>query len=88
MKKITGITISPKKAFCIIKVWTTDLMYQNPNEITSQKYWVEKVAISSCGIQAFSFRGASALPSVCTPMRCRDANSVPSIVPGHTQKTA
>ena len=35
MKKITGITISPKKAFCIIKVWTTDLMYQNPNEITN-----------------------------------------------------
>ena len=33
MNKITGITISPKKAFCIIKIWTSDLSFQNPNDI-------------------------------------------------------
>ena len=30
---ITGITISPKKSFCILKFWMTDLQYQNPKEI-------------------------------------------------------
>ena len=34
MNKITGITISPKKAFCIIKIWTSDLSFQNPNDIS------------------------------------------------------
>ena len=28
-----GITISPKKSFCILKFWMTDLQYQNPKEI-------------------------------------------------------
>jgi hypothetical protein len=27
---ITGITISPKKAFCIIKIWISNCNYQNP----------------------------------------------------------
>jgi translation initiation factor 4E len=27
---ITGITISPKKNFCIIKIWMTDCNHQNP----------------------------------------------------------
>mgnify|MGYP003973307957 FL=1 len=35
MNKITGITISPKKAFCIIKIWTSDLSFQNPNDIVN-----------------------------------------------------
>lgn len=30
---ITGITISPKKSFCILKYWMTNLQYQNPKEI-------------------------------------------------------
>ena len=30
---ITGITISPKKSFCILKFWMTDLQFQNPKEI-------------------------------------------------------
>ena len=29
-KNITGITISPKKSFCIIKVWLTNTTFQNP----------------------------------------------------------
>jgi hypothetical protein len=33
---ITGITISPKKSFCIIKIWLTNCSYQNP-KLLSQK---------------------------------------------------
>lgn len=29
-KKVTGITISPKKYFCIIKIWLTDCTLQDP----------------------------------------------------------
>jgi hypothetical protein len=32
---ITGITISPKKNFCIIKIWMGDCENQNPQDITS-----------------------------------------------------
>ena len=32
---INGITISPKKNFCIIKVWLKDCVHQNPEIITS-----------------------------------------------------
>ena len=31
---ITGITISPKKNFCIIKVWMGSCRFQNPDHIT------------------------------------------------------
>ena len=31
---ITGITISPKKNFCIIKIWMSDCSHQNPGVIT------------------------------------------------------
>ena len=30
---ITGLTISPKKNFCIIKIWLGDCNHQNPNDI-------------------------------------------------------
>lgn len=32
---VTGITISPKKNFCIIKIWTTNCDIQNPQVITA-----------------------------------------------------
>jgi hypothetical protein len=32
-QNITGITISPKKNFCIIKIWLSDCKYQNPSVI-------------------------------------------------------
>jgi hypothetical protein len=32
---VTGITISPKKNFCIIKIWMTDCNNQNPGIVTS-----------------------------------------------------
>ena len=33
-KYINGITISPKKNFCIIKIWLANCDYQNPDIIT------------------------------------------------------
>jgi len=33
VSKVTGITISPKKAFCIIKIWMSNCEYQNPSKI-------------------------------------------------------
>ena len=32
---VTGITISPKKNFCIIKIWMSDCSYQNPAIVTT-----------------------------------------------------
>ena len=32
---VTGITISPKKNFCIIKIWMMNCSNQNPNVVTS-----------------------------------------------------
>ena len=34
-KHINGITISPKKNFCIIKIWLDTSQYQDPNMIVS-----------------------------------------------------
>ena len=33
---ITGITISPKKNFCVIKIWMKDYTIQNPDVINSE----------------------------------------------------
>ena len=33
IKSVNGITISPKKAFCIIKIWMSDCDNQNPTKI-------------------------------------------------------
>ena len=33
LHKTTGVTISPKRAFCIIKVWMEDMDFQNPRLI-------------------------------------------------------
>jgi len=35
VNKVTGITISPKKNFCIIKIWMSDCSNQNPTVVTS-----------------------------------------------------
>jgi len=34
--KVTGITISPKKKFCVIKIWLSDCTYQNADVITDE----------------------------------------------------
>lgn len=33
---VTGITISPKKNFCIVKIWLTNCDHQNPTIVTSE----------------------------------------------------
>ena len=33
---VTGITISPKKGFCILKVWLTSRQFQDPNIISAE----------------------------------------------------
>ena len=37
VKSVTGITISPKKNFCIIKIWMTNCDHQNPSVILPVK---------------------------------------------------
>ena len=36
-ENICGITISPKKSFCIIKIWLKSCKFQNPQNITTIK---------------------------------------------------
>ena len=36
MNKTTGISISPKKNFCIIKIWMSDCTNQNPSVVTTE----------------------------------------------------
>lgn len=33
---VTGITISPKKNFCIVKIWMTNCNHQNPQIVTNE----------------------------------------------------
>ena len=35
VNSVTGITISPKKNFCIVKIWMTNCDHQNPTVVTS-----------------------------------------------------
>ena len=36
VNSVTGITISPKKNFCIIKIWMSDCKNQNPSIVSSE----------------------------------------------------
>ena len=36
VNNVTGITISPKKNFCIIKIWMTNCIYQNPTMVSGE----------------------------------------------------
>jgi hypothetical protein len=37
---VTGITISPKKNFCIIKIWMSNCLNQNPAIVTSEVKYI------------------------------------------------
>jgi hypothetical protein len=37
VKSVTGITISPKKNFCIIKIWMSNCDHQNPANVAPVK---------------------------------------------------
>ena len=36
VNNVNGITISPKKNFCIVKIWTSNADYQNPQIVTTE----------------------------------------------------
>jgi len=36
VNNVTGITISPKKNFCIVKIWMTNCDHQNPQIVTNE----------------------------------------------------
>ena len=44
LKNICGITISPKKTFCIVKIWTRTCNYQNPTVLNN----IKGLNISGC----------------------------------------
>ena len=44
MNDVTGITISPKKTFCIVKIWMSSLNFQNPRVI----YNITNLTIQGC----------------------------------------
>lgn len=44
LKIINGITISPKKAFCIIKIWLKNCDMQNPRQLTP----VDGLSVHGC----------------------------------------
>lgn len=44
LKTINGITVSPKKSFCILKIWTGTLKYQNVKELVE----IEGVSFQGC----------------------------------------
>ncbi len=44
IKKVNGMTISPKKTFCILKIWMSDLDNQNPKEMIP----LEGLALHGC----------------------------------------
>ncbi len=33
-KNINGISVSPKKTFCIMKIWMKDCSFQNPHKLS------------------------------------------------------
>ena len=43
-EKVTGITISPKKSFCILKIWMETLEYQSPRVISE----INGLTITGC----------------------------------------
>lgn len=44
LQTINGITVSPKKSFCILKIWTSTLKYQNVKELNE----VNDVSFQGC----------------------------------------
>ena len=44
LKTINGITVSPKKSFCILKIWTSTLDFQNVSILNK----IESVSFQGC----------------------------------------
>lgn len=45
VNSITGITISPKKNFCIVKIWMANCDHQNPQDVTDD---VKHISSQGC----------------------------------------
>tara|TARA_B110000971_G_scaffold22030_1_gene19961 strand:+ start:26184 stop:26723 length:540 start_codon:yes stop_codon:yes gene_type:complete len=45
VNNVTGITISPKKNFCIIKIWMCDCKNQNPSDVTTS---IKDISSTGC----------------------------------------
>jgi len=45
VNSVTGITISPKKNFCIVKIWMTNCDHQNPQVVTGD---VKNLSAQGC----------------------------------------
>jgi len=45
VNKVNGITISPKKKFCIIKIWMNDCSNQNPRIVTND---IKEISAFGC----------------------------------------
>lgn len=45
VKSVSGITISPKKNFCIVKIWMTNCSHQNPDAITDD---IKDIGTNGC----------------------------------------
>lgn len=43
IKEITGISVSPKKNFCIIKIWLSSCKFQNPKLVSSELKYLNPV---------------------------------------------
>ena len=44
LNTINGITVSPKKSFCILKIWTSTIEFQNIKDITE----IDGVSFQGC----------------------------------------
>ena len=44
LKTLNGITVSPKKTFCIMKIWTSTLKFQNVKELNE----IDDVSFQGC----------------------------------------
>ena len=44
VKTINGVTISPKKSFCILKIWMENIMFQNVTQLNN----VPELAFTGC----------------------------------------
>ena len=51
VNNVTGITISPKKNFCIIKIWLTNCAFQNPSIVTTE---VKGIVAQGCIFTKFT----------------------------------
>ena len=49
-ESVTGITISPKKSFCILRLWMSTLTFQNPRVITD----ISGLSVSGCILRSIN----------------------------------